>query len=97
MVGQPGDHGLDDAVLGVGDRVRAGRTPSSAKTPTMISGGSTPTVKKSRGRTEQRQADAQQHEAEVEEEADPPDDGDVDDHDGEREGDAERDDWRPGS
>ena len=71
VVGQPGEHGLDDAVAGVA-RSSPGRVrPTSVKTPSMISGGSTPTVKKSRGPHPQRDADAERDEAQVEEEADP--------------------------
>ena len=62
----------------------------------MISGGSTPTVKKSRGPDQQGQPDAQQHEATGRRTADPADDGDVDRDRGERDGDAERDDGAAG-
>ncbi len=80
-----------------GSAIIAGRVrPTSVKTPSMISGGSTPTVKKSRGAHPQRDADAERHEAQVEEEADPPHEEQVEHHGGQRHGDAERDDLAAG-
>ena len=68
---------------------RAART---ANAPSMISGGSTPTVKKSRGRTSRARPRQMQHEPQVEEHADPADQGDVDHDDAQGDGNAERDD-----
>ena len=51
VVREAGDHRLGQAVAVAARSRPGGRSPTSTKTASMISGGSTPTVKKSSGRT----------------------------------------------
>ena len=62
----------------------------------MISGGSTPTVKKSCGPDEQGDGDADEHEGHVEQAGHPADAGEVEHDDREREGEPECHDLVPG-
>ena len=66
------------------------------KTPSISSGGSTPTMKKSRGRTASASADAERDEAQVEEQAEAAAERRSSDDGRERDGDAERDDLPAG-
>ena len=96
MVGQAGEHGLRDTVAGVGhgggrDGPEQGEDRDHDERRQHADG------EEVAGLDHQRQPEAEDDEAQVEEQAELAHQHQVDDHDGERDGHAERHGLRPGS